>query len=77
MPYAIAPKEQTHVPMVMWLSEAYASSRGVDLGCLRGRAAQHASHDDLFHTVLGLLEVQTRVYEPALDVLRTCREAAL
>ncbi len=35
MPYAIAPKEQTHVPMVMWFSDSYASSRGIDLGCLR------------------------------------------
>ncbi|MFM9915247.1 MAG: phosphoethanolamine transferase [Rhizobacter sp.] len=76
MPYAIAPKEQTHVPMVMWLSDAYASSRSIDLGCLRSRAGQHASHDDLFHTVLGMLDVQTTVYEPALDVLRTCRTAA-
>ena len=76
MPYAIAPKEQTHVPMVMWLSDSYASSRGIDQGCLRSRAAQHASHDDLFHTVLGMLDVQTRTYEPALDVLRTCRVAA-
>lgn len=76
MPYAIAPKEQTHVPMVMWLSDAYARSRSVDLGCLRSRATQHASHDDLFHTVLGMLDVQTTLYEPALDVLRTCRPAA-
>jgi lipid A ethanolaminephosphotransferase len=62
--------------MVMWLSDAYAISRNIDLGCLRGRAAQHASHDDLFHTVLGMLDVQTKVYEPALDVLRACRTAA-
>ena len=76
MPYAIAPKEQTRVPMVMWLSDAYASSRNIDLGCLRSRAAEHASHDDLFHTVLGMLDVQTKVYEPALDVVRACRTAA-
>jgi lipid A ethanolaminephosphotransferase len=76
LPYAIAPKEQTHVPMVMWLSDGYASSRSVDLGCLRSRAAQHASHDDLFHTVLGMLDVQTTVYAPELDLLRTCRVAA-
>lgn len=76
MPYAIAPKEQTHVPMVMWLSDPYASSRGIDLGCLRSRAAQHASHDDLFHTVLGMLDVTTTVYEPTLDLLRTCRATA-
>ena len=76
MPYAIAPKEQTRVPMVMWLSDAYASSRNIDLGCLRSRAAEHASHDNLFHTVLGMLDVQTKVYEPALDVLRVCRTAA-
>ena len=45
--------------------------------CLRGRAAQPASHDDLFHTVLGLLDVRTKAYEPALDLLHTCRSPAL
>ncbi|EGD16431.1 putative membrane-associated, metal-dependent hydrolase, partial [Xanthomonas hortorum ATCC 19865] len=35
VPYAIAPKEQTHVPMVMWFSPEFARDRGLDETCLR------------------------------------------
>lgn len=77
MPYAIAPDVQTRVPMVMWLSAGMQADQGVDMACLERRAAQPASHDDLFHTVLGLLDVRTNAYEPALDLLHGCRSPAL
>ena len=73
LPYAIAPIQQTQVPMVMWLSPSFADSRQIDLACLRTRATQRATHDNLFHTMLGLLDVQTNVYEPALDLVKACR----
>ena len=73
LPYAIAPKEQTHVPMVMWLSPGFTDRTGVDMGCLREQAAKPASHDHLFHTVLGLLDVRTASYDGLLDLTRPCR----
>jgi len=73
MPRSIAPDEQTHVPMVMWFSQGFASSFGVDTACLRKFASQPASHDNLFHTVLGLLDVQTQVYDPKFDLMHGCR----
>ena len=73
MPYAIAPREQTRVPMVMWLSPDYAQRFGVDTACLRDRAAQPASHDNLFHSVLGLLDVRTSVRDEAMDLSAACR----
>ncbi|WP_246167772.1 phosphoethanolamine transferase [Propionivibrio limicola] len=73
VPYAIAPAEQTRVPLVMWFSPEYARDFGVDTGCLRARAARPASHDNLFHSVLGLLDVRTHVYDAALDVSAACR----
>ncbi len=76
LPYAIAPIQQTQVPMVMWLSPSFADSRHIDLACLRTRATQRATHDNLFHTMLGLLDVQTSVYEPALDLVKGCRSPA-
>jgi len=72
LPYAIAPREQTRVPMVWWMSEGFASRRGIDLGCLRQRAAQPASHDHLFHSLLGLLDVRTALYDRTLDLAATC-----
>lgn len=73
IPYAIAPDEQTHVPMVMWFSKGYASRTGLDTTCLGQRALQPASHDHVFHSVLGLLDIETTVRDPALDLSAHCR----
>jgi len=72
MPYAIAPDVQRQVPMTLWLSPAYAASFKVDTACLNKRATQPASHDNIFHTVLGMLDVHTQVYAPELDLLQSC-----
>lgn len=76
MPYAIAPPEQTRVPMLMWFSDGAAAADGLDLACLRRRAALPAAHDHLFHTVLGLLDVHTALYAPEWDLGAGCRDAA-
>lgn len=75
MPYAIAPREQTEVPMVMWLSEGFIRSAALNRNCLRTRADAPANHDYLFHSVLGLLNVSTTIYNPALDLSTACRPA--
>jgi lipid A ethanolaminephosphotransferase len=74
MPYAIAPDVQTMVPMVMWTSPGFARGVGLDLGCLRQRAQAGVSHDHLFHTLLGLLDVTTSLYEPGWDFSAECRQ---
>jgi lipid A ethanolaminephosphotransferase len=73
VPFAIAPDVQTRVPMVMWVSPSYARGARLDLGCLKSRANEPASHDNLFHTALGAMDVQTKAYEAPLDLLRPCR----
>jgi len=73
MPYSIAPKEQNHVPMVMWFSASYARNFKLDTTCLKTRARQPASHDHVFHSVLGLLDVQTGLYERPFDLAADCR----
>ncbi|MBT2774347.1 phosphoethanolamine--lipid A transferase [Halomonas sp. ISL-60] len=74
IPYAIAPDEQTHVPMVWWLSSTFSQQQGLDMECLRRTADQSASHDNLFHTVLGLLGVATDIYQQAEDISQVCRQ---
>lgn len=73
MPYGIAPQEQTRVPMVMWLSRGFAQDFKVNVSCLKARAAQPASHDNIFHSVLGLLDVSTSIYDAKLDLAAGCR----
>ncbi|HSW25341.1 MAG TPA: phosphoethanolamine--lipid A transferase, partial [Burkholderiaceae bacterium] len=77
IPYAIAPDVQTHVPMVMWASGGFAQAAGLDLQCLRQHAHAPASHDHLFHSLLGLLDVQTALYEPQWDFSAACRRDAV
>jgi lipid A ethanolaminephosphotransferase len=74
LPYAIAPDVQKQVPMLMWFSPGLGGADLPDLACLRQRALAPAAHDHLFHTLLGLLDVQTRLYEPAWDLLQPCRK---
>lgn len=74
MPNIIAPKQQTHVPMVMWLSPNAREALQVRNDCLVDLARANAfSHDNLFHTALGLHRIRTSVYDEGLDILKPCR----
>jgi lipid A ethanolaminephosphotransferase len=71
LPYAFAPREQTHVPWVMWFSAATAAA--LKPACMPAQRDAALTHDNLSHTVLGLMGVQTGVYREALDITATCR----
>ena len=73
IPYAIAPKVQKEVPMVMWLSPEFLTSFRLDERCLREKAGHSTSHDNLFHSVLGMLDVETTAREASLDFSGSCR----
>ena len=73
LPYALAPDVQKRVPWISWLSPAFARAQGLDLACLQARRDAPLRHDHLFHSVLGLLHLQTSVYQAALDAYAPCR----
>lgn len=75
LPYAIAPNTQIKVPMVAWVSPSMARWHGLDMQCVKKQAKRPASHDNLFHSVLGLMEVSTRAYERSKDVFGICATA--
>lgn len=74
MPYAIAPEVQKHVPWVLWPGSLQART-GMDERCARASIDQSFTHDNYFHTVLGMLDVHSPTYQPALDMLAPCRTA--
>ena len=74
VPYAIAPEEQIHVPMVTWISPGFSSAARMDVQCLRTGAAKPISHDNLFSSLLGLMDVATREYRRSDDVFARCRK---
>jgi lipid A ethanolaminephosphotransferase len=75
IPYSIAPEQQTHVPMIVWLSRAMTDSGDVQPGCVRAKVNTPLSHDNLFHSVLGLLDVSTSAYRGDRDLFEGCRGA--
>lgn len=73
VPYKIAPDVQTRVPMVMWFSSGFPASFGLDRDCVGKVAATPLSHDNIFHTLLGLLDVKTAAYAREMDFSAKCR----
>ncbi len=72
LPYRVAPDVQKHVPWITWLSTAFNARTGIDMSCLRSHANVRISHDNYFHSVLGLMDVETSVYQPSLDLFKPC-----
>ncbi|RKJ99773.1 phosphoethanolamine transferase [Alicycliphilus denitrificans] len=77
MPYGMAPDVQKHVPMVAWLDDALLRRERLSAACLRAGADARLTHDNLYHTMLGLLDVRSPSYRRPLDAFDGCRDAAL
>ena len=73
-PYFMAPKAQTHVPFIVWLSDKMQQSFSIDYNCLNKLQSTEISHDNYFHSVLGLMNVQTPYYSQQLDIFSKCSE---
>lgn len=74
LPYRVAPREQKHVPLILWwpgLEQQPADPLGT---CLKGRLDQPFSHDHLSHTLIGWLGVQAAEYRRELDLTAACRQ---
>jgi lipid A ethanolaminephosphotransferase len=72
LPYSVAPAEQTTVPMITWLSPSFEQFSRLSTRCLQTQRDRPLSHDNLFHSVLGLMAVQTSAYQRELDFFAAC-----
>ena len=63
-PYAIAPDYQKQIPFILWASPRMR----LRLGSVQHRARY--GHDNVFHTVLGALGLDSPAYDPGKDVFR-------
>ncbi|MGL1958750.1 MAG: phosphoethanolamine--lipid A transferase [Colwellia sp.] len=70
LPYAFAPKEQTHIPMVYWTDPMQTD---FDLGCLNSLAKSPITHDNVFDTLLSIMSVRTKVYDIEKDPFIQCK----
>lgn len=72
-PYLLAPDQQKHVPLLTWFSDGYRKDFALDTSCLGKERDKPLSQDNLFHSMLGLLQVQTGEYKEGLDLFAPCR----
>lgn len=72
LPYFIAPDDQKHVPFIVWLSDQFAAKAGIDKNCLKAHSRDQFSHDNLFHSMLGLMDVDSVAYQSRLDIFAPC-----
>ncbi len=76
-PYAIAPSQQTHVPMLMWFSADWKAKNPRQIACLSSQKSKELSQDNLFPSLLSLLDVQTKVIDSQNDMLHNCAPASM
>jgi len=67
LPYFMAPDAQTHIPAMVWFGDG--SYTHIDRDSITKNRAKRLTHDTLFHTLLGLFEVETKVYDRDMDML--------
>ncbi len=64
--YTFAPKYQKHIPSIMWFSK----SQQAEAAIAKTHIDSELSHDNVFHTLLHILRIQTTAYDKTLDILQ-------
>ena len=68
LPYFMAPDAQIHIGSLMWFGKNMAQK--IDENALKNRSSKKYTQDNLFHTLLGLFNVQTKEYNEKMDILK-------
>jgi lipid A ethanolaminephosphotransferase len=68
LPYFIAPDAQIHIGSFLWLNEKF--KKDLSFEKIEAKKDKKLSHDYLFHTLLGLFNVKTNIYNPKLDITK-------
>ncbi|WP_407334179.1 phosphoethanolamine transferase [Enterovibrio sp. 27052020O] len=76
LPYSFAPETQKKIPLLFWGSDDFMNQKQIDEACLRNKASQPFSHDNVSHTLLGIMDVSTEAYSQPLDIFAGCRYGA-
>jgi lipid A ethanolaminephosphotransferase len=63
LPYFIAPSSQTHIPALLWLNKSFESTLNTQID-----TKKRYTHDTLPHTLLGLFDIESNIYDKNLDI---------
>ena len=65
MPYSLSPDNQRHIANLFWFGESFQ----LDRRAFQEKTDLDLSQDNLFHTLLGLMRIETSVYDANLDLV--------
>ncbi|MGC1440534.1 MAG: phosphoethanolamine--lipid A transferase EptA [Burkholderiaceae bacterium] len=68
-PMAIAPEEQTVIPMIVWMSQAFKMQSQSNPAQMRLRDSN--AHEHIFHSIIGALGLTSSAYDPTRNLFRT------
>ncbi|GEM76184.1 phosphoethanolamine transferase [Vibrio sagamiensis] len=76
LPYGLAPDFQKRVPLITWMSEGFQEAKNINNECLKQKAqmTDTHSHDNFFHSLLGLMDVETTARDGKMDIFSSCRQ---
>ena len=77
LPYFIAPDYQKRVPLILWLSDGFKKYKQLSESCLNEKTDMPLSHDNILHSVMGVMDVSAGLYKADLDIFASCRPAAI
>ena len=64
----MAPDEQKHIGSIIWFGDSM--KKDIDMKKVALLKANEFSQDNLFHTLLGLFEVDSSVYKKEMNMLK-------
>lgn len=67
-----APVYQREVPFFVWMPQSTREALKMDKQCLDRKTQVRRSHDEIFHSLLGINGVRTDVYDKNLDIFDGC-----
>jgi len=67
LPYFMAPDSQKHIGSFIWFGDEM--KKDMPLEKIKQKKDDEFSHDNLFHTLLSLFEVETEIYDKSKDII--------
>ena len=74
MPYSEANDYVKKVPLLLWFSDNFINEFKIDKKCLEKKINDKLSHDNIFHSMLGLFDIENKYYDKSLDIFEDCRK---
>lgn len=72
MPYNKANYYVKKIPMLLWFSDSFGEEFRINKECLKDMTDKELSHDNIFHSILGVFRIKSKYYDENLDIFNRC-----